>query len=265
MCLILFAARAHAAFPLVVAANRDEAYARPAAAASFWEDQPHILAGRDLEHRGTWLGITLTGRWAAITNFRQGGTYVHDAPSRGNLVGDYLAGHDAPQDYLTGVAAHADRYNGFNLLAGDLTRIYYLSNRDGPLRQVDDGIHGLSNHLLDTPWPKVVNGRSVLASLATRDADTTIDALFAALADRRIADPATLPDTGIGLSREKALSPAFIAAESYGTRASTVVLVDRTGQVVFTERSFGPNGELRGEVRHVFALEHGARKRLVTA
>ncbi len=265
MCLILFAARVHAAFPLVVAANRDEAYARPAAAAYFWEDHPHVLAGRDLEQRGTWLGITRTGRWAAITNFRQAGAYIPTAPSRGELVSDYLAGHDAPQDYLEAIAPQAARYNGFNLLAGDLAQLCYLSNRDGPVRNVEDGTHGLSNHMLNTPWPKVVNGRRRLQMLEAEDADQMTEKLFAALADRRTADPGTLPDTGIGLSREKALSPIFIAAQSYGTRASTVVLIDRAGQVSFAERSFGPNGEVRGEVRHAFSLDNDARCRLVRA
>lgn len=258
MCLILFALDAHARFPLVIAANRDEAYARPAAPAGFWEDHPWVLAGRDLDQHGTWLGITRSGRWAALTNFRQGGSYRTDAPSRGRLVAEFLTGQEAPHDYLARLAPHAGSYNGFNLLAGTLTEVWYLSNRENTARRIERGVHGLSNHLLDTPWPKVVNGRRRLEALGAMDRDAATSHLLDGLSDRRQADPATLPDTGVGLSREKALSPAFISAQGYGTRASTVVLVDAAGKVTFTERSFGPQGRPQGEIRHEFALSAGA-------
>jgi len=258
VCLILFSLDAHTRFPLVIAANRDEAHARPAAPAGFWDDHPCVLAGRDLDQHGTWLGITRSGRWAALTNFRQGGSYRADAPSRGRLVAGFLSGKDAPLDYLSRLAPQAGSYNGFNLLAGTLTEVWYLSNRESIPRRVERGVHGLSNHLLDTPWPKVVDGRRRLETLGESERDAVTSHLLDGLADRRQADPATLPDTGVGLSREKALSPAFISAQDYGTRASTVVLVDGSGQVTFTERSFGPLGRLQGEVRHEFALSAGA-------
>jgi uncharacterized protein with NRDE domain len=254
MCLILFAHEAHAGYRLVLAANRDESYARATLPAAFWADAPDVLAGRDLEQSGSWLGVTRSGRYAAVTNYRQPRPLRLAAPSRGLLVGDYLRGSLRPPEYLQAVSARSRQYNGFNLLAGDADGIYYHSNRGERIEQVAPGIHGLSNHLLDTPWPKVVAGRTALADLAHAEGAALIDGLFDTLASRSVAADAALPDSGVGIERERNLSPAFIAAEAYGTRASTVLLIDRAGAVTFIERRFGPMGAPLGTQRHEFVI-----------
>ncbi len=255
MCLILFAHKIHPAYPLVLAANRDEAYARPTAPAAFWNDTPHIYGGRDLEQGGTWLGITRSGRIAAVTNFREDNAARTPAHSRGELVAGYLRANQRPADFLARVKCDANAYNGFNLIAGDIDELYYLSNRDGRVSAIAPGVHGLSNHLLNTPWPKVEHGRKVLGELLRSDTQVLIDGLFALLADRMVAPDDALPQTGVGMQRERVLSPAFIVSPAYGTRSSTVILVDNHGQVVFIERSFGERGNPGRTVTRRFALE----------
>lgn len=257
MCLILFAFRAHPDFPLVVAANRDESYKRPTLKAGFWQDHPHIFGGRDLDMGGTWMALSRTraGRFAAITNFRDGAPKGVWPRSRGNLAKDYLLGsRDAPA-YLDEVAASAGEYAGFSMLAGDLTRMCYLSNYGKGVVHVTPGVHGLSNHLLDTPWPKVADGRDALSAWMQHAAHERTDALFDMLADRSIAPENQLPDTGVGIAREKQLGPKFIAVdERYGTRASTVIVVDAANEVTYTERTFGGRGIFLGEVRERFLI-----------
>lgn len=258
MCLILFSFHAHPEYPLIIAANRDEAYARMAAPAAFWGDHPHIHAGRDLEKGGTWLGITRDGRIAAVTNYRAG--YVpKDAPhSRGELVSRFLIGSDSAAGYLAQVAAHGDEYNGFGLIAGDLDALYFLSNRGDGVGRISRGVHGLSNHLLDTPWPKVQRGKRAMHDLLHAGEHALVSGLFNFLADRAPAHDQLLPDTGIGLQRERELSPAFIRGERYGTRASTLVLVRGDGEVLFHERSFGAGGRALDEVSSRFRLGKAA-------
>lgn len=257
MCLILFAFKACAEYPLIVAGNRDESYDRPTASAAFWHDHPDIYAGRDLEVGGTWMGLTLTGRFAAVTNFRDGypngkGT----APrSRGDLAGGYLTSDVTAHTYLQGVAGRQKEYAGFSTLAGDLESLWYLSNYGQGVEAVEPGVHGLSNHLLDTPWPKVSGGRSELAEIIQADAPSMPEKLFAMLADRSVAPEHQLPNTGVGIAREKQLGPKFIARDDrYGTRASTVIIVDRRGGVYYAERSFGGHGVFLGEVVRRFSL-----------
>jgi uncharacterized protein with NRDE domain len=255
MCLILLAHKAHPGYPLVLAANRDEAYARPTAPAGFWNDCPHVYGGRDLEQGGTWLGITRSGGIAAVTNFRDGNTVRNSSRSRGELVANYLRGNQRPADYLERVNRDAQAYNGFSLIAGDIDDLYYFSNHGGRVTAIAPGIHGLSNHLLNTPWPKVEHGRNILGELLRGDTQSLIDGLCALLADRTIAPDGALPQTGVGLPRERVLSPAFIVSPAYGTRSSTVLLVDNHGQVVFIERSFGDGGKPGHTVTGRFALE----------
>jgi uncharacterized protein with NRDE domain len=255
MCLILLAFRESAEYPLVVAANRDEAYQRPATSAAFWRDFPHVYGGRDLQMGGAWMGITLCGRFAAVTNYRDGAPKGVAPRSRGELVGGYLTGEQAAQPYLQTVAARRSEYAGFSTLAGDLDALWYLSNYGDGVQAVLPGVHGLSNHLLDTPWPKVANGKRELTSLL-HGGQLSPENLFAMLADRSIAPPEALPDTGVGVRREKQLGPKFIAADDrYGTRASTVVIVRRDGEVTYAERSFGGHGKFRGEVTRRFRLK----------
>lgn len=258
MCLILFSLNSHPDFPLIIAANRDEAYARMAAPAAFWGDHPHIYGGRDLEKGGTWLGMTRTGRVAAVTNYRAGYS-TGDAPrSRGDLVSQFLIGNESTAGYLAQVAARGDEYNGFSLIAGELDALYFVSNRGAGVERIVDGVHGLSNHLLDTPWSKVERGKHTLQKLQGAKEDVLAAGLFDFLADRSTAGDQTLPDTGVGLQRERELSPAFISGERYGTRASTLVLVGGNGEVVFRERSFGANGRPLGETSIRFMPEKTA-------
>jgi uncharacterized protein with NRDE domain len=244
MCLILFAHGAHPEYPLVIAANRDEYYQRPTSAASFWKDHPQILAGRDLEGGGTWLGVTRQGRFAALTNFRGPAEHKPDAPTRGRLVSDFLLSRSAPREYLEQVRTKASRYNGFSLLLGDMHGIFYYCSREAATQMVPAGIYGLSNHLLDTPWPKVEQGKTHLAHVLKNG--VTDDLLLQLLDDRSLAADAALPDTGVGLERERILSAALIVSPQYGTRASTAVMFDRGGNVSFTERTVLPNG-IHGE------------------
>ena len=255
MCLILLALDSHADHPLVVAANRDEFYDRPTAEAAFWADRPWILGGRDLEAGGTWLGIDRRGRFAAVTNYRQGEREPPAPRSRGLLVSDYLAGDADARTHIDRVERDAELYNGFNLVAGDARELCYFSNREGRARALGHGVYGLSNHLLDTPWPKVASGKSGLSDLLRGDEASLVDGLFALLSDRRQADDESLPSTGIGLDWERLLSSAFIVSAAYGTRSSTVVFVGREGRVVFVERSFGPHGAPGVETRDEFPIE----------
>jgi uncharacterized protein with NRDE domain len=254
VCLILLAHRAHPDFPLVLAANRDEFYERPTAPAAFWPDAPHILAGRDLTGGGTWLGLSLAGRWAALTNYRDPPSNRPGRPSRGTLVADFLRGDAASGDYTSAIAANAGAYDGFNLLTGNPTAAHYLGNRapgdsaDGTVqRSLEPGLYGLSNHLLDTPWPKVVRGRRLLGELLDAGAPTP-DALLDILYDTEIAPAHDLPDTGVNAEWERALSASFVATPIYGTRASTVVIVDRRGRAIFVERTFGPGPQREADV-----------------
>ena len=235
MCLILLACGVHPEYPLVIAANRDEYYKRPTAAAAFWPDQPQILAGRDLECMGTWLGVTRAGRFAALTNFRDPQARKTDAPSRGQLVSGFLVSGREPREYLEEIAKRAPEYNGFNLLAGDSHAVFIFSSRTGAVEQLSPGVHGLSNHLLDTPWPKVVRGKRRLQSALA--GEPSPEALLELLQDREPVSESELPDTGIGPEMERVLSPALIVSEEYGTRASTVVLFGQDGGVSFSERT----------------------------
>jgi uncharacterized protein with NRDE domain len=253
MCLILFAWKMHENFPLVLAANRDEFYERPSAPAAFWEDAPDLLAGRDLREWGTWLGITRKGRLAALTNYRDPASLKIGAPSRGSLVSDYLRVREIPEAYLNRIKFDADRFNGFNLLVGDPAGLFYFSNR-GTLQHLNLGIYGLSNRLLDTPWPKVERGKTALLALLNEKKDPSPEALFALLADRTRPPDDRLPDTGVGIAWERILSPLFIESPVYGTRSSTVLLIDRRGCVTFTERVFNGAADPRMTTRFVFRI-----------
>ncbi len=252
MCLIVLAWQVHPDYPLVVAANRDEFFARPAAAAAFWSDAPDVLAGRDLEAGGTWLGVTRRQRFSALTNYREGGRKLVGTRSRGSLVADFLAAEIDPQDYLAGLAARRSDYNGYNLFVGDGRRLAYCTNRGTSLdpRWLSPGIYGLSNHLLDTPWPKLAAAKaSFAAALAQLPASAPF---FELLADREIIADTELPATGVALEWERVLSAIFVASSHYGTRASTLLTMHRSGVVALVERSFGPGAIPLGEVCQSF-------------
>lgn len=238
MCLILFAWRCHPGYRLILAANRDEFFARPTAAMGTWPDWPEIVAGRDLQAGGTWFGLARDGRFAAVTNYRDPNTFSADALSRGRLPVDYLQSGVAPWQYCTRHQREWPQYIGFNLLLGDTGNLVYASNRLKQPHQVAPGIHGLSNHLLDSPWPKVARGRERLRQLLDNSAKVDCDQLFALLEDRWQPPAPELPDTGIGPEWEKLLAPIFISGSTYGTRSSLVLTVEDGGRTTCIERRF---------------------------
>lgn len=254
MCLVLFSYDPNGDVPLVVAANRDEFYARPASAAHFWEDAPDVLAGRDLSAGGTWLGVTRRGRFATVTNFAEEGP--SEAPhSRGKLTESFLKGDERAHDFAHGL--HAVSYRGFNLLLRDGASLVYTSNR-GYTEDLAPGVYGLANAELGAQWPKVVSGRTALADAVRRGADP--EALLDILADRHVPPDDALPKRGRPLELERRVAPRFICGDAYGTRASTVVVVRRErgaapGRIDFVEQSFGPGGSRGERVQFGFEID----------
>lgn len=237
MCLISFAFGVDTQYRLVVAANRDEFYERRTAQAHFWEDAPSVLAGRDLEKMGTWMGVTKDGRFAALTNYRDPNEETDGKRSRGELVSGFLKGEEHPKSFLKKVQHLRDQYPGFNLIVGDVHALYYYSNKENQIRMLEPGVYGLSNHLLDTPWPKVIKGKEGLESCLKHSRENIEECLFSSL---QYADPAhdeELPNTGIPLELERKLSPMFIHTEGYGTRCSTLVFMNEA-QGRFVERTY---------------------------
>ncbi len=252
MCLVACALGQHSQYPFILIANRDEFRERPSAPAHFWQDNPNILAGIDLKMNGTWLGMTRTGRVALITNYRDLNNLQTDAPSRGELVSNFLRSEMSADDHLTSIADPAV-YNGFNLLVGNVNGLTWFSNQVAETEQLKQGIYGLSNALLDTPWPKVEVLKNDLKHLIGTD-DIRPETLFRLLnSEHRPADH-KLPHTGVGLEMERMLSSAFINTERYGTVCSTVILMDNHRQVQFIERSFDSFGKIKGEVKFGFEL-----------
>ena len=257
MCLIYIAWRHHARYRLVVAANRDEYHARPALPAHRWKDAPGVLAGRDLEAGGTWLGVGAGGRFAAITNYRDPFTdRLPDAPSRGALVGDFIAGDERAEMYLHRVMEKGHRYNGFSLLAMDGDTLAFASNRsrEGVVR-LGPGVYGLSNHLLDTPWPKVTGGKVALERLLAGPEVRVSDLLALLAAGDSRHDESPEADTGSGPGRMQWRASRFIIGPDYGTRASAVILLDAGGAGIFVERSFDSGGTAAGDAAFELGVE----------
>jgi uncharacterized protein with NRDE domain len=252
MCLLAFAYRQHSDYELIVAGNRDESYDRASAPAAFWQDAPQVLAGRDLEKGGTWMGVTNTGRFAALTNFRDPAQRDPNAPSRGLIVSGFLTRSEAAADYLAQLAPQSARYNDFNLFLHDASGLFYFSSRSRQTLKLDPGIYAISNALLDEPWPKVVLAKSKLAAIVAHRA-IEADAVLKILSDRSQPPDAQLPDTGVGREWERVLGSAFIVAPNYGTRASTAILMRRDGHIDVIERSYAREGEHLGTQR--FAVD----------
>lgn len=247
MCLLAIAWKTHPRWRLLMAGNRDEFHGRPSAALAAWPDRPRVLAGRDLQSGGTWVGVDLAGRMAVVTNVRNPAIRKPGAPSRGALVSDYLDGGASARQRIASLLADAAQYAPFNLLLADGERCEYIGNTPAT-RSVTlmPGIHGMSNGDLDEPWPKTVALQSRLAAWIEAGSDETTS-LWDALADETRADDAQLPDTGVGIDLERMLSPAFIRSPDYGTRASTLVAIDHDGKGWIAEQRFGPNGVFEGE------------------
>ncbi len=238
MCLIVLACRCHPQYPLVIAANRDEFYDRPTAPLGFWSDHPDILAGRDLQGKGTWLGVSRSGRIAAVTNYRDPASLNPNAPSRGLLVSGFLLSDLPAKTYLEKIKDSSSKYSGFNLVAGDSKALFWYSNRGHEVLRLGNGVHGISNHLLDTPWPKLEKAKDALARIIRQKQKPDAEAIFQMLADTDRPSDNTLPDTGVGLEWERVLSSVFVVSDVYGTRSSSVILLEASGRLTFMERSF---------------------------
>ncbi len=256
MCLLLIALDQHPQYRFVLAANRDEFYDRPTQRAAFWKDAPELLAGRDLKAGGTWLGITLSGKLAAVTNYRNPADTKAHAPSRGSLVCEFLKGTEPAVSYLGELSGISHRYNGFNLIAGSVDELFWYSNRGGEISPLPKGLYGLSNHLLDTPWPKVERARNDLKRLLSSGDELRPEDLLTLLRDRTQPPDKDLPQTGVEMEWERVLAPIFISSPTYGTRSSTIILVDRKNRVLFTERTFHSGQEDFRDIRYRFRLHH---------
>jgi len=252
MCLSLLAWQCHPRYPSIIAHNRDEFISRPSESAHFWKEDPLLLAGKDLKSGGTWLGITKTDHFALVTNIRMGKNNEPKPRSRGNLVRDYLTGELPAREYLNNVQSTVVEYGPFNLILGSTLELHYLSSLEG-YRQLQKGVYGISNHLLDTPWPKLVRGKKKFQEL-TKKRDVKVESLFELMLDTTIAPDGELPDTGAGLELERALSPIFISGTSYGTRSTTVILVSDKGHRVFVEKTYEGQKTEQSEKQFEFEL-----------
>ncbi|MFN4065108.1 hypothetical protein GO613_03025 [Azoarcus communis] len=253
MCLIVLAWQLHPDYPLVVAANRDEFLARPASPAHWWTDAPDLLAGRDLEAGGTWMGLSRNGRFAALTNYRDPSQRREGAPSRGALVRDALQAASDTQATLQSIATRSADYAGFNLLLSDGINLGIHESTTNTIQLLGPGIYGLSNHLLDSSWPKVERARAALSEALHHLPDRA--PVLNLLRDTTAATDAELPSTGVSLEWERWLSPAFIAAPGYGTRCSSLITRDVQGTVCFTEWTWDSSGRPAGEVTHRYAVD----------
>jgi uncharacterized protein with NRDE domain len=246
MCIIALSYQQHPDYPLLLAANRDEFFARPTAALGWWPDG-QILAGTDLQAGGTWLGVSRKGRMAALTNFRNPRANQPNAPSRGQLVSTFLASQSSAADFATSLLPQLAHYNGFNLLLFDGQQLFYVSSVEAQARPLPAGLYVVSNHVLGTPWPKVERlKQGMLQHLAEPRLDT--EALFDLLSDRQQPQDKELPDTGVGLEWERRLASIFVAAPGYGTRASSLLRLGSNQQLEMIERSFDESGRMR-EIR----------------
>jgi uncharacterized protein with NRDE domain len=239
MCLIAFAWQAHADYPLVVVANRDEFYNRPTQSAHFWEDQPQIFGGRDLSAGGSWMAVSRNGRFAALTNYRDPHNLNANAPSRGSLVSDFLISDLSAVDYAHSIRQQPIAYNGFNLIICDGDWMVYYSNQIDDISILKPGTYALSNALLDTPWPKTQSANKKLINWLEQPGE--VDSLIPLLNDLQTVDDDRLPNTGIPLPMEKALSAQFIQLDQYGTRSTSALIVDQNGNAEFFEQLHHPD------------------------
>lgn len=244
MCILFIAVNQHPKFPLIIAANRDEFHIRPTINSAFWEHQTDILAGKDQQAGGTWMGIHKNGSVAALTNIRAPGKEVSDAVTRGELVINFLlASNKQKKNYAQTLAESKARYNGYNLLFGSLEQLYVYNNFDDTCVALKDGVYGLSNASLNSPWPKISTGRDALAKYCQHADVLDTEHLFELLKNEKPASDDVLPKTGVSIEWERKLSSIFIQSPDYGTRSSTVLLVDHDQNVIWEERSFNPSGE----------------------
>jgi len=238
MCLILFGYKISKKYPFILAANRDEFFHRPTSPMHFWQNNTSLLAGKDLEQGGTWFGINKKGTFAALTNYRDPFNVKKNAPSRGEIIVDFLNARESYETHFNGFKKKAGLYNGFNLIFGDKDHIFWFSNLKNKIERIQPGIHGLSNRFLNTPWPKVVSGKKALHNII--HTPITLQALLTMLTDQSVPDDTVLPHTGVGIKWERILSPLFIQSDNYGTRSSIAMRMDQNGKTEVTERTYDP-------------------------
>ncbi|MCQ6274939.1 NRDE family protein [Bacillus sp. V3B] len=241
MCLILFAYKKHPKYTLIVAANRDEFYQRSTAPVHYWRDHPEILAGRDLEKMGTWMGITTDGRFSALTNYRNPAELTEGKRSRGELVSEALNYKGDVKQYMQTLISNRNLFPGYNLLAGDVNNLYYYSNIENTLQNLGPGIYGVSNHLLNTEWPKVEKGKKGLSKILIDNEENLVEKLLTLLQNADPAPDHLLPNTGVSLDWERRLSSLFIKSEDYGTRSSTILFMTDQ-EIQYVERVFSKDG-----------------------
>ena len=244
MCILFIAVNEHERYPLIVAANRDEFFERPTQQSECWHDQPSIIAGRDLQAGGTWMGINKNGRLSALTNVRDPHRIDPDARTRGELVSDFLVNHETNSEYLMRLKRGKEQYNGYNLLFGDWHNLWVYNNHQDKVEQLGDGVFGLSNADLNSPWPKINKGVSNLRDYCQLNQEIDEDILFALLRDDTQANDEILPKTGVPIEWERKLSSIFIKSEEYGTRSSTLLTIDRKNTLHWQERSFDNQGNV---------------------
>jgi len=242
MCLLLIAYKRHPNYKLIVAANRDELHERPTEPAHFWTEDNSLLAGKDLKENGTWMGITKNGRFAALTNYRDMSSIKADAPTRGKLVSNFLLGKTETADYHKILLTKAKLYNGYNLIIGNVDNLFYFSNISMEFKKLEVGIYGLSNHLLDTPWPKVTKAKREFTQILENEQPSE-EEIFSLLYDSTKFPKKDLPKTGLSKEMEMLVSPIFTVTEKYGTRSSTVILINNDNTISFTEKSFDAKKE----------------------
>ncbi|MEM0912823.1 MAG: NRDE family protein [Pseudomonadota bacterium] len=255
MCILFIAIEQHKDYPLIIAANRDEFHQRPTLASHVWESASHILAGKDELANGTWMGINKFGHIAAITNIRAPGREVENAISRGGLVTDFLDHQPLPQNYHQQIKSSRQRYNGYNLLFGQLTELSVYNNFEDDLQRLTPGVYGLSNAMLNTPWPKLDAGKAELAKYCQQDRPIDFDQLFSLLKNKQPAQDELLPKTGVPIEWEKKLSSIFIQSPEYGTRSSTLLLINNQQHVYWQERTFNATSDEINRVEHTFAIQ----------
>ncbi len=252
MCLIVFAYKTHPNYKLILAANRDEFYDRPTTTADWWEDHPTILGGRDLKAKGTWMGVDKEGRFAAVTNFRDLSNIRDDARSRGDLPVDFLRNGNSSKEYIEEVLKRASEYNGFNLLTMD-NEMIHISNYENKINTLSEGVFGLSNALLDTAWPKVERSKRSFESQINKGFQ--LEDLITLMQDEEVAIDNDLPETGLPLEMERAVSAMCIRTPNYGTCCSTAITIDYDGNVEFIEQSYPVGARQEKSVRHSFKIE----------
>lgn len=238
MCLLFISYKLTPGYKIILAANRDEFVSRPTAPLDFIDDSKTILTGKDLEGGGTWLGINKQESFAALTNFREHQTMSSDAPSRGELIIDYLQSEKTGKECLEKISNNAKLYNGFNLIVGDTKGLYYYSNRGGTQAELSPGFYGLCNHYLDSDWPKVARGKNLLYPHMVQTENLISEDIFNVLLDTERPDDRKLPDTGVGLEWERLLSSIFIDSTGYGTRSSAIITIDYNSRIDFFEKTY---------------------------